>query len=68
MMLGFIYGFVTAYLLALILMIDAIDNAVDSSQIEPESKLGATLFVLMWPWEALIVILHKLTGRSNNDQ
>ena len=67
-MLGFIYGFVTAYLLALVLMIDSIENAVDRAQIEPESELGATLFVLMWPWEALIVILHKLTGRSNNDQ
>lgn len=63
-MLGFIYGFVTAYLLALVLMMDAIDDL----QIEPEDKSLATLFVLMWPWEALIVILHKLTGRSNNDQ
>jgi hypothetical protein len=68
MMLGFIYGFVTAYLLALVLMINSIENAVDRAQIEPENELGATLFVLMWPWEALIVIFHKLTGRSNNDQ
>ena len=59
MMMGFIWGVLVTYLLALILMMDAIDSA---EGIEDADKGGATLFAFLWPYEALLVIFHKLTG------
>jgi len=65
-MMGFIWGASVTYLLALILMMDAVDTA---EGIDDDERNGATLFVFFWPWEAVLVIFHKLTGgRFNGEQ
>jgi len=65
MMMGFIWGVLVTYLLALILMMDAVDTA---EGIDEDERNGATLFVFFWPWEAVLVIFHKLTGGRFNGE
>lgn len=66
MVTGFVYGALVFYLLAVLLLMDAIES---SDAIDDEDKQGAMFYAIVWPWEAVVVVFHKITnGRYYKDE